>query len=71
MIENEAEAKKRFFVLSFMRLLGAAFLTLGLLIIGGKVDLPQELGLPLSLIGLADFTLVPWWLSKRWKSPRQ
>jgi hypothetical protein len=70
MNDTEAEAKKRFFILSIMRLSGAAFLTLGLLIIGGKIDMPKELGLPFALIGLADFILVPWWLSKRWKSPQ-
>lgn len=68
--EDEALVKKRFLVISLMRLGGAVFLTLGLLILGGKVDLPRELGLPFALIGLADFLLVPWWLGKKWKSPQ-
>ena len=69
MNDNEAEAKKRFFVLSLLRLGGAVFLALGLLIIAGKIDMQKELGIPFALIGLADFLIIPWWLAKRWKSP--
>ena len=67
---DENEAKKRFLFLSLIRIGGAVFLTLGLMILGGKVRMQQELGLPLALIGLAGFLLVPVWLAKRWKSPR-
>ncbi|HOB15345.1 MAG TPA: hypothetical protein PK680_09335 [Novosphingobium sp.] len=67
---DENEARKRFLFLSLIRIGGAVFLTLGLMILGGKVRMQQELGLPFALIGLAGFLLVPVWLAKRWKSPR-
>lgn len=70
MNEDERVARGRFMMLSLLRLAGAAFLTLGLLIIGGKITLPPELGWPFVLIGIADFLFLPWWLAKRWKSPR-
>jgi len=69
MNDNEAEAKKRFFILSLLRLGGAVFLALGLLIIAGKIDMQKELGIPFVLIGFADFLIMPWWLAKRWKTP--
>ena len=70
---DEDPAKRRFFLLSGLRLGGAAFATLGLLVFTGKLalDLPREIGLAFLAVGLADFLFVPLWLSRRWKSPRQ
>lgn len=68
---NEAEealAKKRFLAISLIRLSGAVFMTLGLLVLGGKMDLPQAAGLGFVAIGLIDLLVAPVFLSRRWKS---
>lgn len=68
---NEAEealAKKRFLAISLIRLSGAVFMTLGLLVLGGKLDLPQAAGLSFVAIGLIDLLVAPVFLSRRWKS---
>ncbi|HQV03445.1 MULTISPECIES: hypothetical protein [unclassified Novosphingobium] len=67
---DEALAKKRFMAISLIRLSGAVFMTLGLLVLGGKVDLPQAAGLAFVVIGLIDLLVAPVFLSRRWKSPR-
>lgn len=67
---DEALAKKRFMAISLIRLSGAVFMTLGLLVLGGKVDLPQAAGLAFAVIGLIDLLVAPVFLSRRWKSPR-
>lgn len=67
---GEDQAKKRFLFLSLMRLGGAVFLTLGLVILSGRSDFQPELGLPFTLIGLVGFLVVPRWLAKKWRTPR-
>lgn len=70
---NEAEealAKKRFWAISLIRLSGAVFLTLGLLVLGGKADLPRAAGWIFLAVGLIDMLIAPVFLSRRWKSPR-
>ncbi len=68
MNEDETLAKKRFLAISVIRLLGAGFLTLGLLILGGKLDLPMAVGSVFTLIGMIDLLVVPVFLSRKWKS---
>lgn len=63
-------AKQRFLFLSLVRLGGAVFLTLGLVILSGRTDMQQELGLPFALIGAVGFLVVPWHLARKWRSPR-
>lgn len=71
MNDDEALARKRFMVLSLMRLGGAFFLTVGLLAIAGKIALMREVAYGFVVVGMLDFLFVPWWLAKRWKSPGQ
>lgn len=71
MSEEEALARRRFAALSLVRLGGAACLTMGLLAVGGKIVVPQVLGIGLVLLGLAGFLVIPRSLSRKWKSGQQ
>ncbi|MGE8141925.1 hypothetical protein ACQKOE_08120 [Novosphingobium sp. NPDC080210] len=71
MSEEEALARRRFAALSLVRLGGAACLTVGLLAVGGKIVVPQVLGIGLVLLGLAGFLVIPRSLSRKWKSGQQ
>ncbi|MEQ1494136.1 MAG: hypothetical protein ABL912_00055 [Novosphingobium sp.] len=66
---NEIKARQRFLILSLIRLSGAAFLTLGMLVVAGKVALPQAAGFAFVTIGLVDFLVLPVFLARKWKSP--
>ncbi len=67
---DEILARRRFTILSLVRLSGAAFLTVGLLSVAGKIVVPQVAGFVLVAAGLANFLFVPRWLARKWKSPR-
>ena len=71
MSEEEALARRRFAALSLVRLGGAACLTVGLLAVGGKIVVPQPVGIGLVLLGLAGFLVIPRSLSRKWKSRQQ
>ena len=71
MSEEEALARRRFAALSLVRLGGAACLTMGLLAVGGKIVVPQPVGIGLVLLGLAGFLVIPRSLSRKWKSGQQ
>jgi hypothetical protein len=67
--EQETKAQYRFLVINICRITGAVMLVLGLAVISREVfGLPKTSGYLLFLAGLADFLLVPVYLSKRWKS---
>jgi membrane protein YdbS with pleckstrin-like domain len=68
MTEDEAIARRRFIAISLVRLSGAVFLTLGLLTVAGRVDLPQVAGFVFVVIGLVDFLVIPVFLARKWKS---
>ena len=68
MTEQEALARRRFAALSMIRLGGATCLTLGLFAVGGKIVVPQPVGIGLVLLGLAGFLVIPRSLSRKWKS---
>lgn len=71
MTEQEALARRRFAALSMIRLGGATCLTLGLFAVGGKIVVPQPVGIGLVLLGLAGFLVIPRSLSRKWKSGQQ
>ena len=71
MTEQEALARRRFAALSMIRLGGATCLTLGLFAVGGKIVVPQPVGIGLVLLGLAGFLIIPRSLSRKWKSGQQ
>lgn len=67
---SEDLARQRFFVLQAMRLTGAVFALIGLLVIAGKIDLlPQWAGGVLFAMGMVEMLIVPPILARRWKSP--
>ena len=61
--------KQRFMAIQLMRLTGAALTLLGILIAGGKIDLPALIGYAFIVIGLVDFFVMPKVLARRWRSP--
>ncbi len=71
MSEEEALARRRFAALSLVRLGGATCLTVGLLATGGRVDIPQAVGIVLVLLGLAGFLIIPRSLARKWKSQQR
>ncbi|MBN8501663.1 MAG: hypothetical protein J0M19_10990 [Sphingomonadales bacterium] len=64
-----SRAKQRFFIISLLRLSGAALFGFGLITLAGNTFVPKEFGYPLVLVGMADFILVPYLLAKKWKTP--
>ena len=71
MSEEEALARRRFAALSLVRLGGATCLTMGLLAVGGKIVVPQPVGIGLVLLGLAGFLVIPRSLARKWKSEQR
>ena len=51
---TEDPAKPRFFIIQLLRLSGVALVLLGLAILNGVVELPQEAGYVILAVGLAD-----------------
>lgn len=72
---DEALAKKRFFAINLMRVMGVVFLMAGFILIAGRWELAGQptdryLGIALVLIGAFDFAVFPLLLARRWRSPR-
>lgn len=68
--DDEALAKRRFLAISLIRLSGGFFLTLGLFILGGKVDMHPAAGWVFVAIGMIDLLVAPVFLSRKWRTPR-
>ncbi len=71
---DEQQARKRFFILSMLRLTGAALVAFGLLVYAGKVmDVAEadrlRTGLIIILAGLVEAFWLPIALARKWKSP--
>ena len=72
---DNALAKKRFFALSIMRLMGAAFVAIGFILISGGFSLAGQptdrwIGAAIVLVGAFDFAVMPLLLARRWRSPK-
>ena len=72
---NDALAKKRFFAITAMRLMGAFFVLIGFVLIRGGWELAGQptdrwIGVALVLIGAFDFAVMPRLLARRWRSSR-
>lgn len=72
---NDALAKKRFFALSSMRLMGALFILAGFVLIRGAFELAGQptdrwIGVAVVLVGVFDFAIMPRLLARRWRSPK-
>lgn len=71
----DALAKKRFFAISMMRIMGALFVMIGFVLIRGGWELAGQptdrwIGVVLVLVGAFDFAVMPKLLARRWRSPR-
>ncbi len=72
---DDALAKKRFFALNLMRLMGAAFVAIGFILIGGGFTFAGQpadrwIGATIVLVGAFDFAVMPLLLARRWRSPK-
>ncbi|WP_447760124.1 hypothetical protein [Sphingopyxis panaciterrae] len=72
---DDALAKKRFFAITSMRLMGAIFVLAGFVLIRGGFELAGQptdrwIGVVLVLVGAFDFAVMPLLLARRWRSPR-
>jgi predicted cobalt transporter CbtA len=72
---DDALAKKRFFAITAMRLMGAIFVAIGFVLIRGGFELAGQptdrwIGVAVVLIGAFDFALMPLLLARRWRSPK-
>ena len=72
---NDALAKKRFFALSAIRLMGALFILAGFVLIRGGWALAGQptdrwIGVAVVLVGVFDFAIMPKILARRWRSPK-
>lgn len=71
---DDALAKKRFFAITMMRLIGAIFVLAGFVLIRGGWALAGQpadrwIGTAVVLIGAFDFAVMPKILARRWRSP--
>lgn len=67
--EAEARARSRFFIISILRLGGVALVIAALLVLNGKLPLPQVAGWIGLAIGLADIFIAPQVLARAWRTP--
>jgi len=72
---SDALAKKRFFALASMRLMGALFILAGFVLIRGGFELAGQptdrwIGVAVVLVGVFDFAIMPRLLARRWRSPK-
>lgn len=71
---DDALAKKRFFAITIMRLMGAALAMIGFILITGGFALAGQptdrwIGAAIVLVGAFDFAVMPMLLARRWRSP--
>ena len=72
---DESLARKRFFALSAMRLMGVVFIFAGFVLIRGAWTVAGQpadrwIGVAVVLAGVFDFALMPRILARRWRSPK-
>ena len=73
---DDALARKRFFALALMRLMGAVFVLIGFVLIRGGWELAGQptdrwIGVVVVLVGEFDFAVMPLLLARRWLSPKE
>lgn len=72
---DESLAKKRFFAIASVRLMGAIFIIAGFILIRGAFELAGQptdrwIGVAVVLVGVFDFAIMPKILARRWRSPK-
>jgi drug/metabolite transporter (DMT)-like permease len=73
---DDSLARKRFFAITAMRLMGAIFVLIGFVLIRGGWELAGQptdrwIGVAVVLIGAFDFAVMPLLLARRWRSPKE
>jgi hypothetical protein len=72
---SDDEARNRWLVISMLRFVGFALAVLGLLMSQGAVDIAGDvnrlLGYLFVVVGLVDGFVVPQFLARKWRSPRE
>ena len=69
MIQDPARA--RFVIIQLVRIGGVALAWFGLMIIGGKFDLPPLAGYFFAVAGVVEAMVLPVLLARRWKTPSE
>jgi len=75
-MDRDALAKRRFFALASMRVVGAIFVLAGFGLIRGAWAVAGQpadrwVGVAVVLFGLFDFAIMPKILARRWRSPKE
>ena len=73
---EDSLAKKRFFAITMIRIMGALFVMIGFVLIRGGWELAGQptdrwIGVVFVLVGAFDFAVMPKLLARRWRSPRE
>lgn len=73
---DDSLAKKRFFAIALMRLMGAIFVLIGFVLVRGGFELAGQptdrwIGVAIVLVGAFDFAVMPLILARRWRSPQK
>ncbi len=68
-MNDDDAARKRFFAITAIRLIGIGLILTGLVIMLGKTNMPEWVGYLLTLAGAFDALIAPILLARRWKSP--
>jgi hypothetical protein len=69
--DYETQVKLRFFIISFVRIMGAAIIAFALAVIARRfMDIPIAAGYAFFVFGFFEFAVLPVILSRKWKSPR-
>lgn len=66
---NEDQARTRWLAIQAVRWSGLGIFVLGLLIVAGKIGLPEIAGYVLIGVGILDAFLMPAFLARLWKTP--
>ncbi len=72
---DDALARKRFFAITTMRVMGAILVLVGFVLIRGAWEVAGQptdrwIGVAVVLVGAFDFAVMPKLLARRWRSPK-
>lgn len=64
-------ARNRWIAIQLLRAGGVLMVVIGVMGLGGRIDLPPVAAYVLAAVGIADVFLVPRLLARRWRTPPQ
>jgi len=68
---SEDLARARWMAINAVRIAGVAMVVVGILSLRGVLGLPEMVGYVLVGLGLLDIFLMPRFLARKWRSPRE